>query len=328
MTGIDLTPDGDSLTTDWARTFHVHFVFQKLTLGIVAYGGLVLLLLLKILAFPTTWMSSLPVGVILFFLPLLIGSFQLAKLRSLNAISDETKRYLMTTLFVSSLLWLGGVGLFLIRNAAREELERAGVNPGILGIPKDIVNKYWASKIGSTPQPIPTEPSNVFSNYPRGQVAEVRGDVAQLRSLEEAFFRCNWAVLIPLVVGVAILVWGPYLFPFGKHLRIAPNLAIFVVIILTGVLIHPAIDSYCDAKGHGLAQRFAYLLSSALLAPFCIGFLVIAALQSNIMSLLVGAGVVGEKERLDRKRVKSTLDLFERNQRLEPLPVVPSEERG
>lgn len=141
MPGIDLTPVGETPPTDWTRTFQVHLVFQKLTLGVVLYVGALLVFIFKIWAGPSHWIGYVPMFVLLVSVPKYIGHFQLNMLESMGIINRERKNYLMTSLTVSSILGAGFAGLLAIRSEAGREFAKFGINPGPLGVSTDVFEK-------------------------------------------------------------------------------------------------------------------------------------------------------------------------------------------
>lgn len=167
-----------------------------------------------------------------------------------------------------------------------------------------------------------SDEQTVVSNYPRGHMVDPIHDIGVARRLVAAYYSCNAAVVYPMVLGIALAFAASVLFPTVSWFI----LPVFVCTpFLAGVLIRPAIDAYAEVRSLETWQRWFYLITISVLTPFCIGCLWTARLQSLIQRELK---VLGLEPKFTRRGMENMLNLIERNQRLEPLPVAISEERG
>lgn len=153
----------------------------------------------------------------------------------------------------------------------------------------------------------------VESNYPRAGNAQVVDDVSRLRALIDAYYQCNYAVIVPIL---GFFAWGFISTAFWTLSPIGFRLYCPIIAVLALVFVFRPASTYAEAKGLHWLQKWLYILGSALTTPFCVGFLVVAALQNGIYMELVKGGLISNKERLNRKRAETVLNLAERNKRI------------
>lgn len=153
----------------------------------------------------------------------------------------------------------------------------------------------------------------IESNYPRSGNIQQVDDVGRMRGLIDAYYQCNYAVIIPIL---GFFAWGFISTAFWTLSPIGFRLYYPIIAVLALVFVLRPASTYAEAKGLHWLQKWLYILGSALITPFCVGFLVVAALQNGIYMELVKGGLISNKERLNRKRAETVLNLAERSKRM------------